>query len=485
MTKIKRFIRWCIPICIAVQACIPSIAAQNGGNCAIDPRCPRFDTGDSAVLVPHPDCGKFYKCALGKACEYNCPANLHFNPILLTCDYPHVACCSRDVACTGPTTQGSNQPSGGSGMYPPIGDITSGGDWMPGALHNSTFVGLEGQKPVVNPRPTVIQETVNPNINNLGQGTQQVIPEYNGSPSIPSKPSEDISFSQNRGPPSMGGLGNPPDIDEFNGQVWLSARPGCVVDSRCSSSEALNSEKPLFLKHSSCEKFYMCSGGEACEVDCPPGLHFNAQQSRCDYQDAACCDTSIPCARNNLEVPMSSCIPDVRCSLYENPFDPTHLPHPTNCNRFYKCSYGKACELPCPQGQHFSVAMNRCEFPEVACCDKSIRCSGPYAVSDLYPETRDEPIKPAEPVEPREEPTKAPNAPTPESIRINTCFEAQQCPDGDGRMNQLMRHNDCTKFFSCFQGTICEFVCPIGLHFNERSKVCDKPEIAQCSQGFN
>ncbi|KAL9704456.1 hypothetical protein quinque_007974 [Culex quinquefasciatus] len=333
MTKIKRFIRWCIPICIAVQACIPSIAAQNGGNCAIDPRCPRFDTGDSAVLVPHPDCGKFYKCALGKACEYNCPANLHFNPILLTCDYPHVACCSRD--------------------------------------------------------------------------------------------------------------------------------------------------------HSSCEKFYMCSGGEACEVDCPPGLHFNAQQSRCDYQDAACCDTSIPCARTNLEVPMSSCIPDVRCSLYENPFDPTHLPHPTNCNRFYKCSYGKACELPCPQGQHFSVAMNRCEFPEVACCDKSIRCSGPYAVSDLYPETRDEPIKPAEPVEPREEPTKAPNAPTPESIRINTCFEAQQCPDGDGRMNQLMRHNDCTKFFSCFQGTICEFVCPIGLHFNERSKVCDKPEIAQCSQGFN
>ncbi|EDS30452.1 conserved hypothetical protein [Culex quinquefasciatus] len=386
--RLQRVHRWTVGIGFAVQACIPSIAAQNGGNCAIDPRCPRFDTGDSAVLVPHPDCGKFYKCALGKACEYNCPANLHFNPILLTCDYPHVACCSRDVACTGPTTQGSNQPSGGSGMYPPIGDITS-------------------------------------------------------------------------------------------------ARPGCVVDSRCSSSEALNSEKPLVLKHSSCEKFYMCSGGEACEVDCPPGLHFNAQQSRCDYQDAACCDTSIPCARNNLEVPMSSCIPDVRCSLYENPFDPTHLPHPTNCNRFYKCSYGKACELPCPQGQHFSVAMNRCEFPEVACCDKSIRCSGPYAVSDLYPETRDEPIKPAEPVEPREEPTKAPNAPTPESIRINTCFEAQQCPDGDGRMNQLMRHNDCTKFFSCFQGTICEFVCPIGLHFNERSKVCDKPEIAQCSQGFN
>lgn len=61
-------------------------------------------------------------------------------------------------------------------------------------------------------------------------------------------------------------------------------------------------------------------------------------------------------------------IPDARCPAQQNPRNPVHLPHATNCERFYKCDHGMAFEYQCPVGQHWNVARNYCDFPNMANC---------------------------------------------------------------------------------------------------------------------
>jgi hypothetical protein len=60
--------------------------------------------------------------------------------------------------------------------------------------------------------------------------------------------------------------------------------------------------------------------------------------------------------------------PDQRCPLRQDPNNPVHLPHDTDCNRFYKCDHGLAFEYHCPHGQHWNQRRNYCDFPSQAGC---------------------------------------------------------------------------------------------------------------------
>lgn len=59
-------------------------------------------TSMKTVLLPHPNCAKFYKCDRNEACEYDCPPGLHFNKDELACDWPWRACCDPNVECKKP-----------------------------------------------------------------------------------------------------------------------------------------------------------------------------------------------------------------------------------------------------------------------------------------------------------------------------------------------------------------------------------------------
>ncbi|GFR09421.1 peritrophin-1 [Trichonephila clavata] len=51
---------------------------------------------DKTVLVPHPnDCSKFFMCDSGFSYLKACPAGLHFNPALQSCDYPSNVPCNK------------------------------------------------------------------------------------------------------------------------------------------------------------------------------------------------------------------------------------------------------------------------------------------------------------------------------------------------------------------------------------------------------
>ena len=57
------------------------------------PNCPSIDY----VFFPHPeDCGWFFRCMDGVAYCMQCPADLHWNTELETCDYPDSAGCDED-----------------------------------------------------------------------------------------------------------------------------------------------------------------------------------------------------------------------------------------------------------------------------------------------------------------------------------------------------------------------------------------------------
>lgn len=63
-------------------------------------------------------------------------------------------------------------------------------------------------------------------------------------------------------------------------------------------------------------------------------------------------------------------IPDARCPMNQpaNNRNPVHLPHQSNCERFYKCDHGLAFEYQCPIGQHWNAMRNYCDFPGNANC---------------------------------------------------------------------------------------------------------------------
>lgn len=59
---------------------------------------------------------------------------------------------------------------------------------------------------------------------------------------------------------------------------------------------------------------------------------------------------------------------DPRCPHISDPRNPVHLPHESNCARFYKCDHGIAFEYRCPEGQHWNAFRNYCDFPSNAGC---------------------------------------------------------------------------------------------------------------------
>ncbi|XP_058836980.1 probable chitinase 10 [Topomyia yanbarensis] len=355
--------------------CIPGETCLEERTCTADIRCPRFDDGNSAVLVPHPDCRKFFKCSSGRACEYQCPGVLHFNPVQLACDWPDKACCDSNRSC-------------------------------------STEQCIPGLTCRVNDGNHFINQDIPPIVHNTEQRNQ------------------------------TGAFGN---------NVIT-----CINNHRCPMND--DPYNPVVLQHANCQKFYKCSNGQACELSCPLGFHFNAQTGGCDHPNNACCDSSASCTGSSSI--STKCHIDSRCPLYEDSMNPTHLQH-SNCSLFYKCANGKACELSCPHGQHFSKALDRCEFPNVACCDTTVPCTAtPSFVPVINP--------------PSSETWTGPGNRT-------ACKQDTRCHSVNGPRNLLLRHENCTKFYQCFSGYACEFVCPPGLHFDERRQVCQWTQNSTCN----
>lgn len=142
-----------------------------------------------------------------------------------------------------------------------------------------------------------------------------------------------------------------------------------------------------------------------------------------------------------------------RCPL-TNDGKVVHLPHESDCSKFYKCDWSEAILQDCPEGLLFNAILSVCDWPDnVDCDDVPVFQTTPKQV------TTDRPVSET----------------TPGDLNSN-------CPgDNSGRVVHLPHESQCTQFYKCDWGRAVLQYCPDGLHFNRVLSVCDWPVNAKCA----
>uniref|UniRef100_A0A182IMN3 Chitin-binding type-2 domain-containing protein n=2 Tax=Anopheles atroparvus TaxID=41427 RepID=A0A182IMN3_ANOAO len=254
-----------------------------------------------------------------------------------------------------------------------------------------------------------------------------------------------------------------------------------VLDARCPKND--NPMSPALLPVlNDCGKFQKCFQGRAFTLSCPAGQEFGVQIQRCDYPAFARC-------RQGFVQPQPAAFryeegrSDTRCPRFDDPFNPLHLAHPTDCRRFYKCFDGRAFELQCPEGQEWGNALGRCDYPFLARCTTSRQdnqvaseeSTDGAASLESSNEEKDASVQQAARKYVR--PAKA-------EFTYSAGVYDVRCPKFDDpfRPIHIAHPTDCRKFQKCFDGRAYTIDCPPGQEFGQRINRCDYPQFAQCSQ---
>ncbi|KAJ6635647.1 Peritrophin-1 [Pseudolycoriella hygida] len=68
------------------------------------------------------------------------------------------------------------------------------------------------------------------------------------------------------------------------------------------------------------------------------------------------------------------------------------------------------------------------------------------------------------------------------AVGLNVSGEPAKCPPESDPENIVFIPSDeyCDKYYICFNGTLFEFRCAQGLHFNPVLNICDFPRYANC-----
>lgn len=216
-----------------------------------------------------------------------------------------------------------------------------------------------------------------------------------------------------------------------------------------------------FPSSTDCSQYYQCTDlGQAMQMNCPPGLEFHPTELVCDWPNGFCSIGGTTTEGSTgtagpTEEPETTTAPEINeeCPEIDDPANPVHLPHPTDCGKFFKCLQGVAYEHTCPEGQHWSIENNWCDFPENANCPMSTTESSGTDGTDG---------------------TVGTTTPGPE--------KHPDCPEIDVIDNPIHfpHPSDCGKFLKCLQGVAYEHDCPEGQHWSVENTWCDFPENANC-----
>ncbi|XP_045457563.1 uncharacterized protein LOC123667768 [Melitaea cinxia] len=160
---------------------------------------------------------------------------------------------------------------------------------------------------------------------------------------------------------------------------------------------------------------------------------------------------------------------------------PLHLPHFTDCNKFYMCTNGREVEFTCPGKTIFDFPLQVCNWPTATNCylrERDIEGSGAEefemiemdktfqspinsisvhdAVNSVRPLPSDKPAKPSE---------------------FNTHLNCQR-PDSAAKRTAYK--GDCQRYWRCEDGLPQTKYCNDGLFFNEATQQCDFEANVKC-----
>lgn len=126
----------------------------------------------------------------------------------------------------------------------------------------------------------------------------------------------------------------------------------------------------LFPDHQDCANYYRCEDNEAVLHTCVENLLYDHELRACNWDDLR-----EDCSNNDDDfIPHR---PVVRCPPHENNERPTHLSHPMDCGKFYKCWDGEPVLMDCPTGMFWNPTDMYCDFP------KNVRCNNGFRPAEM------------------------------------------------------------------------------------------------------
>ncbi|GLV44869.1 obstructor-G [Carabus blaptoides fortunei] len=172
------------------------------------------------------------------------------------------------------------------------------------------------------------------------------------------------------------------------------------------------------------------------------------------------------------------------CALVPRAFY-AHLKHPTNCGQFYHCAHGVPVLKDCPAGLHWSVKMDRCEWPAIAKCKSTATTTTTIAPTTIAPTT----------IAPTTISTAATEGTTTDGSGTNACStatisndcrygkeSADKCCVGVSPLEDALLPNpdNCGTYLQCVHEKPMVRYCPDGLHWSPDACRCEWPSIAKC-----
>lgn len=125
-----------------------------------------------------------------------------------------------------------------------------------------------------------------------------------------------------------------------------------------------NNSWQVYPDSTDCGKFYRCEHNKAVSHNCVENTLYDKELRACNWDHLVNCD-----ANPNLQV-----LPPLVCPVIEdNPNRPTHLEHPTDCGKFYKCWDGTPVEMDCPSGYLWNQVLLYCDFPKNVPCGNRMK----------------------------------------------------------------------------------------------------------------
>lgn len=299
-----------------------------------DPRCV-VDEDDkyNPIHFAHPsDCQMFYKCFNNFAYKVTCPMGLHYHAKKNACDYPQIAKCKSAPAVVG------IQSAKMEVHAPSIPNCSHGRNvnyGMQGSLtryfmcKNGEVYMMEcGENEFFNPNSMMCDDLSfsfsyeNVQMQPYAQNYPNYNNYYNSMWSVPNwgnYPAWTNTWDQQQKPAA-------PQKPVEQPQIIVPERP------------QNNHDFPSWLPELNMNINYPS---------------FNAPQERPEVESF---DFSVG-------------KPNSRCPSVDDPTNPRHLSHESDCGKFYKCFSGRAFLMDCPEEQEWSDELGRCDFHMFANCD--------------------------------------------------------------------------------------------------------------------
>lgn len=225
----------------------------------------------------------------------------------------------------------------------------------------------------------------------------------------------------------------------------------------------------------SCEKYYVCFGGDPVQLSCSGGLHWSADDEVCIDKHEAGCET--------FDDDIEEC-PDEGIKS---------ISHPDNCEKYILCIGGARIKRNCAPGLHFSRELRNCVEPETAECKPTkLTCPEEDDLDNLVFLPNREDCSMFYVCFGGEAFPFSCSDGTHWSTRENLCLKkseakcefdddegAEQCPETG--IESISHPESCEKYILCVGGARIKRSCAPGFHFSRDFRSCVPADIADCN----